>query len=146
MINVKASSILPVVATLDPVAVTTAEVFTDVVDMSKYDQVIAFLMCGDIVVGSTVDFRFVGCDSNGANPTASVKAATQRAADATANDNTQIILTIRGAEMPATKPRYGKFGVVGASTGGPMAIIVLAVAPKYGVASDLQLATVVETK
>jgi len=145
MINIKASSILPVIATVDPQTVTTVEVFTDVVDMSKFDQVIAFAATGDMAA-STLDFRFVGCDSNGTNPTASVKAATQRASDASLNDGIQIILTIRGAEMPATKPRYGKFGIVASGSGGPLAVLVLGIAAKYDVASALQLATVVETK
>lgn len=146
MFTFKASSALAVIATIDPVVIAATELFSDVVDMSKYDSVLAFALTGDMVVGSTFDFRFVQCDSNGANPTASLRAMTQRAADATLNDNIQLVMVVRAAELAAASKRYGKFGMVGASTGGPVALLVLGVDSRYDVASVNQLATVVETK
>lgn len=144
MINIKANSVLAVIGTVDPVAVTTVELFTDVVDMTKYDQVLAVAMTGDMAA-STFDFKFYGCDSNGANPTAAVKSATQRGSSATANDGIQIELNIRGADMPAAKPRYGKFGIVASGSGGVCCCLVLGTL-KYDLASLANLASVVETK
>lgn len=143
MITFKLSSALAIVATIDPVVVTTAEVFTDVVDMSRHDQLLALVLSGDMAAAATMDFKFYGCDSDGNNATAAVKAATQRAADASNNDGIQIEMIIRAIEMPAAKPRWGKFGIVSASTGGPMAVIVFSVAPRYA-PSATQLATMVE--
>lgn len=141
--NVKAKTKLAIVGTIDPQTVVNSEVFTDVVDMSVLHQAFAIALLGNMA-NETVDFKAYRCDSDGSNAVA-LTAATQRAASATANDNIQIAINVRSDDLIASGARYIKFGLVtGNSTGGPAAVTVLGVDARFGPASDLNLASVVE--
>ncbi len=138
--------LLAVVGTIDPQTCANSEKFTDVVDMSKYDQVIAIACYGDMA-SETITFRAVTCDSGGSTPVA-LKAPTALGASASANDNTQQIIVVRSADLNANaeSDRYVKFGLVtGGASGGPASVLVLGV-PHQGVASASDLSTVAEIK
>jgi len=112
--------------TLDPQAVVDTELFTDVIDMRNFHQAEAVFLLGGWAA-ETIICRAVTCDSSGTNA-AALKTATTLAAHATTNDNTQVIISVRGEDLPGTSnaDRYIKFGIVsGSSSGGTAAIAVL---------------------
>ncbi len=145
MINVFAGSVLATVATIDPQTIANTERFSDVVDMSKFDQVLATLLTGD-EAAETIDFKCYTCAADGTGA-AALKTATQLAAHATANDNAQVVMAVKAGELAASGARYVKFGVVtGNTAGGPAAVLVQGIASRYGLASDNDLATVKQIK
>lgn len=130
------------IGTIDPQTITTVEVFSDVIDMSKFDKVMAVFMGGNMASDGTMVCRAVTCDSAG-NNVAALKTAT--AVDA-GTDNSQVIVEVDNQDLAGgatNKDRYIKFGMVSAGSGGPVAVAVLGVA-KYGPSSDQDLATVLE--
>lgn len=138
--------VLAVIATSDPQTHANTIKYTDVVDMADWDQVIAIACTGDMA-SETIDFAAYKCDSDGSNP-ASMKAATQLAASASANDNSQVVIVLRPADMNGVSEasRYVKFGLVtGGATGGPASVVVLGI-PRQGIASAVDLSTVKEIK
>ncbi len=140
----KLSESLALVATLDPVTVVNVEVFTDVVDMGAVLQALAIAMLGNLAA-ETVDFKAYSCDSDGSNAAAITgRAATQLAAHASNNDNKQLIINIRDTDLLASGKQHVKFGLVSGNTvGGPASVVVVG-APRQGIGSANDLASVVE--
>lgn len=130
----------PLIATIDPQTVTTDEVFSDVVDMSKYSRVRATFMGGNMASDGTMVCRCVTCDSAGNNAAAFKTASTVTAG----TDNSQVEIEVTGddlAEGGANANRYVKFGIVSAGSGGAVACAV------YGEAKEMpgtDLTTVLE--
>lgn len=144
-INVAAGEKLAVVGTIDPATVANTEVFTDVVDMSKFHQVLGIALLGNMAA-ETIDFKAYSCDSNGSNSVA-LKSATQLAANASANDNAQVLISVRAEDLQASGKQHVRFGLVtGGATGGPAGVVVLGVDAKYQPASALHLASVLQNK
>lgn len=138
--------ILAIIATSDPSTHANTEKRTDVIDMSKFDQVIGIALTGDMA-SETIDFVCYKCDSDGSNRTA-LKSAAQLAANASANDNSQMAIAVRASDLNANSEgaRYITFGLVtGGATGGVATIVALGV-PVYGLASANDLSTVKEIK
>jgi len=133
---------LGVIATIDPQTITNAEVFSDVIDMSKYDKVMAIFMGGNMAADGSMICRAATCDSGGTNA-ASLKTASTVAAG---TDLTQVVIEVDNQDLAGggtNANRYIKFGIVSAGSGGPVACCVLGKA-KYGPASDDDLSTVAE--
>lgn len=143
----KAYEIAGVIGTIDPQSVTTTEVFTDVIDMDDWDQVLFVFSIG--VAGDTdaIVARVVTCTSAGASA-AAFKTASTRTAHATDNDNKQIVISVSAEDLAggtaSTADRYVKGGLVAASAGTLASCVVLGMVPKHGPANDSDLATVVE--
>ena len=98
------------------------------------------------MAAETIDFKAYSCDSNGSNA-AALKSATQLAANAAANDNTQVAIGVRAEDMQASGKQYVKFGLVtGGATGGPSAVLALGVDAKFQPASAANLASVQQLK
>jgi len=117
-----------VIGTIDPQTLADSEVFSDVIDMSKFEKVAAIFMTGNMngSTGSLVA-RVVTCDSAGSN-VAALKTAATIAAAADASDNAQVVIEVDNmdlAEGGTNKDRYVKFGAISGSTGGPVAAVVL---------------------
>jgi hypothetical protein len=134
-----------VVGTIDPQSITNSEVFSDVIDMSKYTKVAGIFLTGNMD-GSNGAFtaRCVTCDSAG-NNVGAFKTAT--AVGTSVSDNQQVVIEVSNNDLAGgtitTADRYIKFGIVSGSSGGPVAAVVLGEA-KNGPASDGDLATVAE--
>lgn len=115
------------IGTIDPQTVSNSEVFSDVVDMKKYQRVLCIFLCGNMPA-ETIVARCVTCDSSGTNA-AAFKTAATLSAHATTNDNSQILIELDGDELAeggTNAEQYVKFGLVtGGSTGGPCAAVVL---------------------
>lgn len=139
--NVKLTERLGIIGTIDPATIANSQVYTDVVDLSKYHQVVGIALLGNMA-SETIDFKAYYCDSDGSNATA-VTSATQLAASASANDNTQVAINVRSDDLIAAGKRYVKFGLVtGGATGGPAAVLVLGGDARFGPGSGGNLATV----
>lgn len=140
----KISEALALVATIDPQTLANTETFTDVVDMGANTQAIAILLTGNMAA-ETIDFKAYSCDSDGNNAAAITgRAATQLAAHASNNDAKQVVINLRDTDLLASGKQHVKFGfVTGGASGGPVAVTVLA-APRQGLASASDLASVVE--
>ena len=145
MINILAGSALPVVATIDPQTVADAAgATTDVIDFSTLDGAIGVALLGDMAA-ETIDFKFYVCDDDGGNGVV-IKSATQLAADAGDNDNTQLVIAVHASELLADtadpKRQYGYFKIyTGDAVGGPAACVVLGIDTRY---AAMDLATVQE--
>lgn len=143
--NIAAGEKFALVGTIDPATVANTEVFTDVVDMSKFHQVLATALLGNMA-SETIDFKAYSCDSGGTNA-AALKSATQLAAHASNNDNMQVIISVRAEDLQASGKQYVKFGLVtGGATGGTCAVTVHATDARYTPASDNDLASVQQIK
>lgn len=130
------AGLIAVAGALKPGTVANSEQFSDVIDLSLFSEVMAVVLLGDMA-SETIDFRVVKCDSNGANPSATIRNITQLAASATANDGKIAVIHLFGDDLNTISQaaRYAKFGVVtGGATGGPVAICVLGT-PRYGAAA-----------
>lgn len=142
--NSKLSEAVAVVGTIDPATVANTEVFTDVVDLGANRQAVAIALIGN-VPAETIDFKAYSCDSDGNNAAAITgRAATQLAAHASNNDGKQLVINVRDGDLLASGKQHVKFGLVtGGATGGPCAVVVLG-APRQGIASANDLASVAE--
>lgn len=144
-VNQAAGESLAVVGTIDPQTVSNTELFTDVVDMSKFLQVLGVALLGNMS-SETIDFKAYSCDSNGSNAGA-LKSATQLAAHASNNDNTQIVISVRAEDLTASGKQHVKFGLVtGGASGGPAGAIAIGLDARYQPASDSDLASVAQIK
>lgn len=139
----KPSERAAIVGTIDPQTVVNSEVFTDVVDMSKFQQALFICLLGNMS-NETIDFTLYTCDSDGNNAT-ELKDCDQLAASASANDNKQLVINLDAQELAAVNKRYVKAGLVtGNSSGGPAAVVALGMQPRFGPASANDLSSVVE--
>lgn len=144
-VNLAAGEKLAILGRINPQTVASTEVFTDVVDLSRFHQAIGIALLGNMAA-ETIDFRCYSCDSDGGNATA-LKSATQLPGSATANDNAQVAINVRAEDLQAASKRYVKFGLVtGGATGGPAAAIALGVDARFEMASADNLASVKQVK
>lgn len=139
----KPSERAAIVGVIDPQTVVNSEVFTDVVDMSKFQQALVLCFLGNMA-SETIDLTLYYCDSDG-NNAVELKAATQLSASASANDNKQLAINLDAQELAALNKRYVKAGLVtGNSSGGPACVVILGMQPRFGPANDNDLASVAE--
>lgn len=133
-----------VVGAIDPQTLADTEVFTHVIDMSKYLKAACVFLTGDMNESTgTLVARCVTCDSAG-NNVAAFKTATTIAA--ASSDNKQVVIEVSNQDLAGgatNKDRYVKFGMVSGSAGGPVAAAVLA-KQFNGPSSDGDLASVAE--
>lgn len=133
-----------VVGTIDPQTVVNSEVFSDVVDMSKFAELMAVFLLGNMA-NETITATLYYCDSDGGNAVAISGKQLALSASASANDNTQVQMNLKAEEVITTSlqtKRYVKAGLVtGNSSGGPAAVLLLGMNPRFGPASDDDLAS-----
>jgi len=144
-INSAAGEKLALIGTIDPGTVANTQIYTDVADMSKWHQVLGIAMLGNMA-SETIDFKAYSCNSDGSS-SVELKACTQLAANASTNDNTQLIISVRAEDLSASGKQHVRFGLVtGGATGGPASVAVIGVDAKYQPANDNDLATVQQIK
>lgn len=137
------SQAVAVLGTVDPQTITTVELFTDVLDMSKFEEAMGILLTGDLA-SSTVDFAVYTCDSDGSNAV-ELHDIAQASASASANDNKQWVINVRAEQIvTASTKRYIKFGVVLSGSGGPAAVVALGFHARHKPANRHNLSSVVE--
>lgn len=113
----------PLIGTIDPQTVTTSEVFSDVIDMSKFARVRATFMGGNMAADGSMICRAVTCDSAGNNAAAFKTADTVPAG----TDNSQVEIEVANEDLAggaANADRYVKFGIKSAGSGGAVAVAI----------------------
>jgi hypothetical protein len=128
-----------VIGRVNPQTVANVEKFTDVIDMSKFHEIVAIAYLGDMA-NETVTFTAYSCNSSGSGAASISGKVVSLAASATANDNVQEVINIVSSDLIASGKQYCKFGLVtGGGTGGPAAVTVQAVKARFkpGAADDL---------
>lgn len=99
---------------------------TAAVDMSLFKKVYAVLVLGDMA-NETVDFRLESAAADNFSGTVTTRvAATQLAANASNNDNKQIILELDNSQVAGDRYVRGR-GVTGNTTGGNVAMLIFGV-------------------
>lgn len=142
--NVKAREKLAILGTIDPQTVVNSEVFSDVVNLANFHQILGILSLGDMAA-ETIDFKAYRCASDGSAAVA-LTSATQLAAHASNNDNKQIKINVRSDDLIASGAQYVKFGLVtGNTVGGAASVVVLGVDGRFCPESANDLASVVQS-
>ena len=132
-----------VIAVRSPAAMANTQVFSDVVDMSKYRTVIAILLLGDMAA-ETIDFSLQTDSAQAFNvDVQTLVAATQLAANAANNDSKQIVLQAVVEKMKPGHRFLRARGITGNTVGGLAAMILLG-EPRYS--NEANLASVLEVK
>lgn len=145
MQNQLASEAAALVATIDPDALAVAAVSSDYVDMALFDQVLAVVSAGTLGTAATLDAKLEQAQDSGGTGVKDItgKAITQlvKATD----DDKQALIDCRAAELDTD----GGFSflrltiTVGAATSDGSGH-VFGFGPRYGPASDNDLASVAE--
>ena len=139
--NLLGSEEWAVIATIDPDAITANTYYTDDIDMSLFEQIIAILMVGN-GAESTIDFSLVS--GTAATPTTAVsgKSITQLVNSPTGtHDDKQYVINLRGDELTEGH-RYVRAKFVNDATVDGSAIVLGKA--KSLPASDNDLASVAE--
>ena len=136
--NVLATEKIALVGHIEPATITTAA-YSDVIDFSKFFQLMGVASLGAINSGDQVVFAAYECDSTG-NNASMLKAVTWNAS--TTNANSQIKLGIRAEDLANATYQHMKFGLSCGTTGGPAAVSVYGVDGRYGPESAYDLASV----
>lgn len=110
------------------------------------DQVLCTFALADMA-SETIDCKVQTCDSDGTSNAADLKAATQLAASASANDNKVVVISIRQVDLIASGKKHIRMHTVtGGATGGTVAQVAHGVGAKYGPGSDGDAAAVLQVK
>jgi hypothetical protein len=136
---------LAVVGVINPQTVANTQKVSGAIDVSKWDRLIFVFALGDMA-NETIDCGVETCDSDGTSNAVDItgKQATQLAANASNNDNKQIVIGVKSSDLIANGKRYVRATMVtGNATGGPACCVVLGVG-RYGPSTDSDLASVVE--
>jgi hypothetical protein len=143
--NVSLAEGLGVAGIIAPQTVNSTPAVSGAIDLSKWDSLVFYFQTGNMAA-ETIDCGVETCDSDGTSNAVDItgKQATQLAGHATDNDSKQIVIGVDSADLITNGKRYVRATMVtGNVTGGPAACLVLGV-PKYGPASGVDLASVVE--
>lgn len=141
----KASERVAVVGTIDPDVYTAAAYTTDVVDMQTWQRVLFIPMAGTLGTNATFDFLVKGDSASGGSFTTTVtgKEITQLTEAGTDSDK-QAIIEVTAAEAEAQGFRYLRGTLTVGTATSDAGAIVLGLDPRFGPASDHDLASVDE--
>jgi hypothetical protein len=131
-----------VVATIDPVDANGANSSSDVIDMSKWHEVVAILLTGAMHDSATLDLAaHESAHPDGSSPSALAgKALSQISGNG--GDNKQFLIAVKAEEMSAGK-RYLRFTQANSAHAQLMALVVLG-RPRYAPATDDDLLSVTQ--
>lgn len=143
--NINVGEALPVVSTIDPQTVANTAKVGDYVDMSLWEQLIFIFALGSMAA-ETIDASVYEAQDSSGTGAQSLKAATQLAASATANDDSQIVITVRAEDLSDGFTHVAPRLVTGNTTGGPASCVGLGYISRFEPGSDNDLSTVKEIK
>lgn len=127
---------------------TSTPLVTNYVDTASanWRRFIGIAVLGIITDAETLDFSFVKASDSSGTGKATLKAATQRAAHATANDNKVIIISLDMKDILAdeTKTFIGLNCVTSSTGGGIVGLTLLASDGRHGPVSEFDYVNVVE--
>jgi hypothetical protein len=155
--NILPSETAAVVATIDPDAYAPGAQNSDYVDMADFESLMAVLMIGTFAdTGTTADFKLQQATTSGGAGVKDItgKAITQIASGSPAAGDKQAMINLRADELDlANDFQFVRAVATVADTSSPAdspaktsdyGAILLGFGPRYGPASDNDLASVVE--
>ena len=133
-----ANSRLPLVGTVDPQSASAGDYATDIVDMSKFQKVVFYILVGAMTTNGTLDFVVKGDSASGGSFTTTVtgKAITQFT-KAGSDDNKQAVVEVTAEELAEQGFRYVKGVLTTATAASIVAVAVVGVDARYAPADDL---------
>ena len=155
--NILPSELAAIVATIDPDAYADGAQNSDWVDMADFESLMAMLMIGTFPdTGSTMDFKLQQATTSGGAGVKDItgKAITQIASGSPAVSDKQAIINVRADELDLDGGfQFVRAVATGADTSSPAdspaatidyGAVLLGFGPRYGPASDNDLASVAE--
>jgi hypothetical protein len=146
------SQMAAVVSCIDPDAYGANTYTGDAIDMSKFGALMGIVMAGDLGTSATLDYKLTAAETSGGTYyDITGKAITQFTQAGTDSDK-QAIINLTADELAAQgnadgrKYRYVKESLTVATATSDCGSLVLGFLPKYGPASDDDLASVDEIK
>jgi len=137
-VNVRAIEKLAVVGHIESQVITAMQ-YSDVIDFSKFYQLLGIANLGAVNAGDQIVFAAFECDGSGNN--ASMLGAVTWAGTS-GNQNTQIKLGVRAEDLTNATYQHMKFGLSCGTTGGAAGATILGVDGKYGPENAYDLASV----
>jgi hypothetical protein len=132
---------IAVVATIDPATYNDTEQLSDAVDMSKWHELMAVVLVGDMPASSTLDITLKEASTSGGSYAAIAgKSATQLGAS---DDNKQVVINLKAEELGAGK-QFVKLSCDPSAHNTIFGGVVLGVKPRYAPASDDDLSSVTQ--
>ena len=133
-----ANSRLPLVGTVDPQSASAGDYATDVIDMSKFQKVLFYILVGAMTTNGTLDFVVKGDTASGGSFTTTVtgKAITQLT-KAGSDDNKQVVVEVTAEDVAQQSFRYIKGIVTTATAASLVAVAAVGVDARYAPADDL---------
>ena len=131
-----------VVSTIDPQLGDNTTLNGDYVDLAKFHEVMFVLLLGASDI--TVDFSVRESRDTGGTGEQALKSATQLTSN---DDNKQVVISVKSEELTQTSAyRYVRPRVVigDGATGAYVAVVALGMRPRFGPASDDDLADVAQ--
>ena len=139
--NGKLSERLAVVSQIAPVS-TSSTVTGDVIDMSKFDEVLFTVMTGVITNAQTVDATIYGDTASGGTFATAITGKSLTPISGSSQNNSPALIRVSAAEVGAQGLRYIRPSLT--ASGAALVAIVAHATATYNPASDYDLASVVE--
>lgn len=136
--NRRPSETMAIVATIDPQTIGNVAVVSDWVAMGTWESVAFAALIGN-VPAETFDIGLQQATDASGTASKVLANATQIAANATVNDNTQLLLQARAEDLDfANGFTHVAIRILGAGpVGGPISAVGLGFNARYGVGTDL---------
>ena len=146
-LNTSVSENVSVVAVIDPDAYAASTVTTGWIDMSKYEQLMAILLAGDIVSTGTIDAKFQQATAAAGTGAKDVTGtAITQLTEAGTDSNKQVQINLRRGDLDtANNFTHVRLSCTLATAGADFGAVVLAMGARYGTGADNDAATVDET-
>lgn len=141
---IRADQAVAVVATCDPDAITTDGDTTDIIDMSKFEQVMFVVMAGTLGSSATLDFQvYQSTASNMANPVVISGAAVTQLTEAGTDSDKQAVVVVKQPDL-TTGYRYIRGTLTVGTATSDAGMLALGFYPTFGPATDYDLTSVDE--
>lgn len=146
-INALASEQAAVLATIDPDVTTASTVLSDYVDASEFANYAAIIMAGTLGSSATLDAKLVQATDGSGTDVKDItdKAITQLTQASPDDSDKQSIINLKPEELDLANDftHFALSVTVGTATS-DIGAVVLGLDPRYGPASDNDLASVAE--
>jgi hypothetical protein len=142
----RADNLVAVVDCIDPDAYGTGAVNGDIIDMADFEQVMFIVQVGDMVSTGTVNFQvYQGNTSALGSSKVITGAAITQLTQAGADDNKQAIVVVKRADLDVANGfRWVRGTLTLTTAGADSGVVSLGFYPRFGPASDYDLASVDE--
>ena len=141
-VNQLPSEAAAVIAVLDPDSYVAGTHTVSDIDMSKFHNVLVILSVGDMASTSTVDLNVKSDSASGGSYATTIASITQLT-EAGSDDDKQVLVNIRSADL-AEGQRYLEVNLVVAAAASECSVVVLGFDPRYAPASNHDASTVDE--